>query len=454
MSETAAVPAEGQAKNWWDGVKPYIEKAPIAAFFLGISSGFPYAMIGATLTTRLAQDNIEKSTVTAFALAFLVYNLKFLWAWVVDGVRLPLLGRLGQRVSWLILSGILVMAAVANLALQDPGANIAQTAVAAILVGVAGATFDIVIDAYRIEILEPRQLGVGSGMSQYGWRIGSVAAGALALVLAARVGWEAAYLACAAFALPAMITGLVFGEPRRRREPTEKKGLGEAWAAIIGPFAEFFKRHGAWLVLLFILLHKIGDTLANLVLRLLLDDMGYTNDEIAIYDVGVGFWAYLIGIFVGGVLYARIGMKKSVLISLILMGVSNLSFAALAAAGQSNLGLAATIGFENFASGIGGVVVVAYFSALCNLRFTASQYALISAAASVVGRVLTGTTAGALVEGFGYVNFYLLTTVAALPGIILFWLMMRSGLVDSSIGDAGVVGEGDVPDKPSPAAAR
>jgi PAT family beta-lactamase induction signal transducer AmpG len=439
----AAVAVDGQATTWWDGVKPYLEKAPIAAFFLGISSGFPYAMIGATLTTRLAQDNIEKSTVTAFALAFLVYNLKFLWAWVVDGVHVPLLGRLGQRVSWLILSGILVMAAVANLAFQDPGANIAQTAVAAILVGVAGATFDIVIDGYRIEILEPRQLGVGSGMSQYGWRIGSVAAGALALVLAARVGWEVAYLACALFAIPAMLTGLVVGEPERHREPTAKKGLAELWAAIIGPFKEFFQRHGAWLVLLFILLHKIGDTLANLVLRLLLDDMGYTNDEIAIYDVGVGFWAYLIGIFVGGVLYAKIGMKRSVLISLILMGVSNLSFALLAAAGHSNIGLAATIGFENFASGIGGVVVVAYFSALCNLRFTASQYALISAAASVVGRVLTGTTAGALVESFGYVSFYLLTTVAALPGIVLFWAMMRSGLVDSSIGTAGVVGEGD-----------
>ena len=426
------------------GIRPYTEAAPIAAFFLGVSSGFPYAMIGATLTTRLAQDDITKSTVTAFALAFLVYNLKFLWAWVVDGVRLPVLGRLGQRVSWLIFSGVLVMAAVANLAFQDPSANIFQTAVAAILVGVAGATFDIVIDGYRIEILEPRQLGVGSGMSQYGWRIGSVAAGALALVLAARVGWEAAYMACAAFALPAMLTGLLMGEPERHRPPTEKRGLADTWASIVGPFIEFFQRRGAWLVLLFILLHKIGDTLANLVLRLLLDDMGYSNDEIAIYDVGFGFWAYLIGIFVGGILYAQIGMKRSVLISLVLMGVSNLSFALLAAAGHSNWGLAATIGFENFASGIGGVVVVAYFSALCDLRFTASQYALISAAASVVGRVLTGTTAGTLVEEFGYVNFYLMTTAAALPGIILFWLMMRSGLVDSSIGDAGVEGEGDV----------
>jgi MFS transporter, PAT family, beta-lactamase induction signal transducer AmpG len=443
MSDQASTAPGGWRAVLPAGVRPYSEAAPIAALFLGVSSGFPYAMIGATLTTRLAQDDITKSTVTAFALAFLVYNLKFLWAWIVDGVRIPLLGRLGQRVSWLILAGILVMAAVANLAVQQPTADIYQTAIAAILVGAAGATFDIVIDGYRIELLEPRQLGVGSGMSQYGWRIGSTAAASLALLLAARVGWEVAYIACAAFALPAMITGLVMGEPKRHREPSERKGMAELWASIAGPFVEFFRRSGAFIVLLFILLHKIGDTLANLVLRLLLDDLGFSNDEIAFYDVGVGFWALLAGIFVGGLLYAQIGMKRSVLISLVLMGVSNLSFAALAAAGHSNIGLAATIGFENFASGIGGVTVVAYFSALTDLRFTASQYALISAAASIVGRVLTGTTAGALVESFGYVNFYLMTTIVAVPGIVLFWWMMRAGLVDASIGSAGKVGEGD-----------
>jgi len=435
------------------GVRPYFEGAPIAAFFLGLSSGAPFAMIAATLTTRLAQEGITKSTVTAFSLAFLVYNLKFLWAWIVDGVRLPLLGRLGQRVSWLIFAGLLVIAAITNLAFQDPSADIFSTAIAAILVGVAGATFDIVIDGYRIELLEPRQLGVGSGMSQYGWRIGSVTAGALALVLAARIGWEWAYFACAAFALPAMITGLVMGEPARHRDPTERKGLAETFSSIIGPFSEFFRRSGAFLVLLFILLHKIGDTLANLVLRLLLDDLGYSNDEIALYDVGFGFWAYLIGIFIGGVLYSQIGMKRSVLLSLVLMGVSNLSFAALAAAGHSNWGLAGTMAFENIASGIGGVVVVAYFSALTDLRFTATQYALISAASSIVGRFLTGTTAGTLVEEMGYVNFYLLTTAAALPGIILFWLMMRAGLIDASIGSAGKEGEGDARrDAPQPGA--
>jgi PAT family beta-lactamase induction signal transducer AmpG len=426
-----------QRRSLGDAIRPYFEKESLAAFFLGISSGFPYAMIGATLTTRLAQDGIDKKTVTAFTLAFLVYNLKIFWAWIIDGVHLPLIGRIGQRVSWMIVCGVLVAAAVVNLALVDPRADIGATVIAAVLVGAAGATFDIVIDAYRIETLKPYQLGTGSGMSQYGWRIGSAGAGALALVVAARSGWSAAYIACAALALPAVVTALVMGEPERHREPAARKGLGEVWASIVGPFAEFFRRSGALLVLLFILVHKIGDTLANLTFRLLFDDLGFSNDEIAIYDVGVGFWAYLIGIFIGGVAYAKLGLKRSVLVALVLMAVSNLSFAALAAAGHSNAAMAGAIGFENIASGFGGVVVVAYFSALCDLRFTAAQYALISAGASVVGRFLTGTTAGAMIEAMGYVDFYLLTTLLALPGVVLFWWMSRVGLVDAAMGTAG-----------------
>lgn len=436
-----AVPAEG--RSLWGSVKPYLEKESLAAFFLGISSGFPYAMIGATLTTRLAQDDIEKSTITAFTLAFLVYNFKMLWAWIVDGVRIPVLGRLGQRVSWMLVAGVLVIAAVTNLALVDPADNIRATVIAAVLVGFAGATFDIVIDAYRIETLQPYQLGTGSGMSQYGWRIGAAGAGSLALVVSARYGWSAAYLACAGLALPAMLTALIMGEPARRKVVAARRGAAEVWSSIVGPFVEFFKRHGAWLVLLFILVHKIGDTLANLTFRLLFDDLGFTNDEIAIYDVGIGFWAYLIGVFIGGVAYAKLGLKRSVLLSLVLMGISNLSFAALAAAGHSNWGMAGAIGFENVASGYGGVVVVAYFSALCDLRFTAAQYALISAGASIVGRFVTGTTAGSLIEEFDYVTFYLITTVLALPGIVLFWWMSRTGLVDAAMGTAGEVGEGD-----------
>ncbi|HEV2432285.1 MAG TPA: MFS transporter [Burkholderiales bacterium] len=422
------------------GLRLYLEPAPLAALFLGVSSGFTFAMIGATLSTRLAQHGITRSAVTAFALTFLAYNFKFLWAPIVDNVRLPVIGRFGQRRSWLWLVGVLAMAAVAFLGIADPQEALYLVAIAAILVGVAGATFDIIIDAYRIELLEPRQLGAGSGMSQYGWRIGAAAAGALALVLAHRLGWAAAYIACAAFALPAMLVGVVMGEPARHREPARPHGAMEALVAYFSPLLEFLGRQGAIVVLLFVLIHKIGDTLANLTLRLLFQDLGFTNDEVAFYDVGIGFGALLVGVFVGGVLYARLGMKRSVLVSLILMAVSNLSFAALAAAGHTNVGMAAAVGFENFASGIGGVTVVAYLSALCNLRFTATQYALLSALASIAGRFLTGTSAGALIDAMGYVNFYLLTTVVALPGVVLFWFMIRSGLADLSIGSAGKEG--------------
>jgi PAT family beta-lactamase induction signal transducer AmpG len=420
----SALPAPAPA-TWsgrlFEGMRPYLEAAPLAAALLGISSGFCFAMIAATLTSRLAQYGVRKSAVTAFALTFLAYNFKFLWAPLVDTVRLPVLGRFGQRRSWLWLVGLLVMAAVVYLGSLDPVSQLPQVATAAILVGVAGATFDIVIDAYRIELLEPRQLGVGSGMSQYGWRIGSASAGALALVVAARYGWFAAYSACALFALPAMLVGLVMGEPSRRRPPPPVAGVVATVVAFFSPLTEFLRRPGALVVLAFVLVHKIGDTLANLTLRLLFEDLKFTNDEIAFYDVAIGFAALLAGVFVGAAMYAAIGMKRSVFVSLVLMVISNLSFAMLAAYGHSNLGMAGAIGFENFASGIGGVAVVAYLSAL----------------ASIAGRFLTGTTAGALIEALGYVNFYLLTTLVALPGVALYGYMIKSGLADVSIGTAG-----------------
>ncbi|HEV8109146.1 MAG TPA: MFS transporter, partial [Burkholderiales bacterium] len=404
---------------WLRGLRPYLEPAPLAALFLGVSSGFAFAMIGATLTTRLAQYGFSRSAVTAFTLTFLAYNLKFLWAPIIDQVRLPLIGRFGQRRSWLWLTGALVMVAVACLGIADPRDSLAAFAFMAVAMAFAGATFDIIIDAYRIELLEPRQLGAGSGMSQYGWRIGATAAGALALVLAQRLGWTAAYVACAVFALPAMLVGVFMGEPARHREPAKSHGVAQALVAYFSPILEFLARQGALVVLLFVLIHKIGDTLANLTLRLLFQELGFTNDEVAFYDVGVGFVALLLGILVGGILYSRLGMKRSVMWSLILMAVSNLSFAVLAAAGHTNIGMAAAVGFENFASGIGGVTVVAYLSALCNLRFTATQYALLSAFASIVGRVVSGTSAGGMIDAMGYVNYYLLTTLIALPGVFL-----------------------------------
>ena len=411
-------------------LEPYMESAPLAAFFLGISSGFPFALRGATLTTRLAQDGISKSSVTAFALTFLAYNFKPLWAPMVDSVSLPLIAKYGQRRSWLWFVSSLLTCAIFALGLADPRHTLAAVAISAVAVGVFGATLDIVIDAYRIELLEPSQLGVGSGMSQYGWRIGAASAGAFALLIAQEYGWSVAYIASVIFVLPAILVGVFLGEPARNCERVVPRGRFQGIFEYFSPLLEFIRRQGAWVVLFFILIHKIGDTLANLTLRLLFDDLGFSNEEIAFYDVGFGFIAFLLGIFFGGLLFSRLGLKRSVFISLVLMAVSNCSFAALALIGKSNFGMAAAVGFENFASGIGGVTVVAYLSALCNLRFTATQYALLSALASIAGRVLTGTLAGGLIIEIGYVGFYILTTIIAVPGVILFWYMIQKGLVD------------------------
>lgn len=419
-----------------DSIAPYLERAPLGALLLGLASGFPFAMIAATLTTRLAEAGIDKKAVTAFALTFLLYNFKFLWAPLVDAVRLPLIAdRLGQRRAWLVLLALLVMAAVTWLGAVDPVASLPMMVAAALAVAFLGATFDIVIDAFRIESLRPDQLGAGSGMSQYGWRLGSAGAGALALVVAERAGWPAAYAAAALFALPALAAAWLLGEPARHTaalaaapQAPHTPLAQRLHQALIAPIADFVMRRNGWIVLLFILVHKLGDTLANLSLRLLFNDLGFSKDEVAAYDVGFGLVATLVGIFVGGLLYARIGMLRAVMLSLVLMMISNLSFAGLAALGHSNAAMAAAIGFENFASGIGGVAVVAYLSWLCNLRFTATQYALLSAMASILGRFLSGTTAGALIETLGFVHFYLLTTLLALPGVLLFaWLSRQEG---------------------------
>lgn len=419
--------------NWFDSVRPYLERAPIGALLLGLSSGAPFAMIASTLTTRLAESGIDKKAVTAFALTFLLYNFKFLWAPAVDRIALPGLARaIGQRRAWLLVIAAGTAGAILWMGAVNPASDIGLMVAAALATAFFGASFDIVIDAYRIESLTPEQLGVGSGMSQYGWRLGSAGAGALALLVADRAGWNMGYMAATIFVVPALIAGVILGEPPRREaaiatESNRLSGLARAKAAIVEPLADFLTRPAAGLVLAFIVFHKLGDTLANLTLRLLLNDLGFTKSEVATFDVGFGLIATLVGIFVGGIVYTRLGMMRAVMLSLILMAVSNLSFAILATGGHSNPGLAATIGFENFSSGVGGVAVVAYLSWLCDLRFTATQFALLSAMSSILGRFIQGTTAGALVESLGFVQFYILTTVLALPGIFLFWLLMRRG---------------------------
>ncbi|HEY5711365.1 MAG TPA: MFS transporter [Allosphingosinicella sp.] len=547
MNEASATASPGLADRMVAGLKPYLGKAPLTAFFVGISSGLPFTLLAATLTQRLSEGGIERKTISAFALVLLIYSIKWAWAPIVDRVRLPFSNSFGQRRTWLMLCAAAVVGAIVLLARADPADGPQKMLLAALILGFAGATYDIVIDAYRIELLEPEQLGAGSGMSQYGWRIGAFLAGTIALAGAARVDWTFGYIACAPLALSAVIVSLWAGEPKRHklREWPQRAGAGSylkflvaiplilaaafgldtllgtnilfriaifgliypivdltvrrahdigwsghvAWLLllpplvaltanltlfwlalalvaallltlafkpgsgqvnrfgdapealakrdVVGPMVEFFRRKGAWLVLIFVLVHKIGDTMANLMVRDLFVTQGFSRAEILFADVWVGFFCLLVGIFVGGMVYASMGMKRAVLVSLLLMGISNLSFAILAEIGRSVPMMAFTMGFENFASGVGGVAVVAFLSAVCSLRFTATQFAMLSASAAIVGRFLTGSLAGRLIDSMGYPNFYLLTTALAVPGILLFWWMIRSGLVDASIGSAG-----------------
>jgi PAT family beta-lactamase induction signal transducer AmpG len=433
-----------RAATMFAAIKPFFEPAPLGAMALGMASGLPYAMIASTLTTRLAESGIDKKSVTAFGLALLVYSFKPLWAPLVDRGRVPLLAALvGQRRAWLLVGMAMATAAIIWLGALDPASSIGMVALAAVAVGFAGATLDIVIDAIRIEWLRADQMGAGSGMTQYGWRMGSYLAGAGALVIAARAGWSLAYLAAPLLFLPALVAAFWLGEPARPDAPNSGRGLRAALRdSILAPLADFMTRRGAWLVLLFVLLHKIGDTVCQLSVRLFYNDLGFTKDEVAFYDVSLGLFGYLGGVFLGGLLYKRMGLTGSVLLSLALMAVSNLAYAGLAVIGHDVWALAATQGFENLASGIGGVTIGAWLALLCDRRFTATQFALLSSAAAIAGRAFSSGTAGALIESLGYVDFYLLTTLLALPGIAIFAYMMRAGLVDDALPPDNAVSSG------------
>ncbi len=430
------------AKSWPDslaaGVRPYFEPAPLAALLLGISSALIYTMLAATMTQRLSEAGINRKSISAFALALSLYSFKPFWAPFIDRWNIPILAKLiGQRRSLLLVIGAATALALINLALPNPKSEIGTLAVSALIAGFCGASFDIVIDAYRIELLQPHQLGSGAGMSQYGWRMGAFFAASLALYVATRANWTIAYMSCAIFVLPAILASFVMGEPSQHLPPKPSTTIAQFFENLLSPFIEFLTREGGAVVLAFVLVSRIGDTMSNLMVRDLMHTLGYTKPEILYGDVWVGQLALLAGIFAGGVIYAKIGLKYAVLISLVLMPCVNFGFGILSTIGHNMPVMMAVNGFENFGAGVSGVVMVAYLSALCNLNYTASQFALLSSAAAIIGRFATAGSAGALIDSLGYFNFYVLTALLSLPGILIYLGMLRSGLVDKSIGGAG-----------------
>lgn len=431
---------------------PYRRKMPFVAFLLGISSGFPLTLLLGTMTFWLSKVGIEKSTI-GFAIGLTTpYTLKFLWAPLVDKLPIPLLSAwLGQRRAWLyVVQGLLVLA-LWQLGTANPSNdNIGTFAMWAIIVAFLSATQDIVIDAYRIEILADEEIAHGTAMNQFGYRTGNLLAGAGTIYLASTegydVGWAMAYGLTSFLVLPAAIGALWAGAGRF--DPSSARAAGQSFfnwltETVVNPFREFLGRKGAVLILLFVLIYKVGDAMGQGMLNPMIVELGFSDTEFITINKFVGFAALIIGSALGGPFIAWLGMGRALFISGLLMMLSNFLFVLLAIVGHSPLMLAIAVGTENLTSGIGLTVFVTYLSGLSNLAYTATQFALLSSFAAV-GRTWLATPSGYLAENLGWVGFWIFTVVVAAPGMVLLWLLWRKGFVVETVRQTGD-GEGSDP---------
>lgn len=419
---------------------PYRRRMPLTAFLLGISSGFPLTLLLGTMTYWLSKVGVDKSTI-GFAIGLTTpYTLKFLWAPLVDRLPLPILTRaFGQRRGWLFFIQLLLFLALWQLGGSDPANNIGLFAVWAIVVAFLSATQDIIIDAYRIEILSEEELPHGTAMNQFGYRTGNLIAGVVTVWLASTegfdLGWAMAYGLTGFLVIPAAIAALFAGPGKFVAQAA--RGAGVAFGpwlktAVLDPFIEFLGRRGAVLILAFVLVYKVGDAMGQGMLNPMIVELGFTDTEFITINKFVGIAALFMGSALGAPFIAWLGMGRALFVSGALMMFSNLLFAVLANVGHSPLMLALAVGTENLTSGIGLTVFVTYLSGLSNLAYTATQFALLSSFAAV-GRTWLATPAGYLAEGLGWVGFWLFTVVVALPGMILLWILWRKGFVVESL---------------------
>lgn len=383
---------------------------------LGFASGLPLALTGGTLQAWLSDKGFDISTIGLFTIVSLPYTLKFLWSPLMDRYSLPFLGR---RRGWMLVTQLLLTVAIFAMALSDPLKTPLIIAIIAFFLAFTSASQDIVFDAYRTDLLNEKERGLGVGVTVTGYRIAMLVSGSLALIFADHIGWHVTYLLLALIMGSALIATFISPEPDNDHYslPTT---LSEA---IYGPLKNFFSRKGAILFLVLVVLYKLGDAFAGtLTTAFLLKGPGFSLTDVGTINKGLGLCATLGGALAGGALMSRMSLYGSLMTFGIMQAVSNLSFMLVAIIGKSYPAMIFAIGFENLSGGMGTSAFVALIMAACDKRYSATQYALLTSMASLA-RVFAGPPSGYIVETTGWTIFFLLTTFAAFPGLILLFFM-------------------------------
>lgn len=415
-------------------VKVFESRKMAALSLLGFSSGLPYLLTSNTLKAWMTVENVDLTAIGLFSLVGIPYSLKFLWSPIIDRFSLPFLGR---RRGWLIVMQIGLVLGIAAMAFGQPKEALQLLAINALIVAFFSATQDIAVDAYRTDVLEELELGAGAAVFVAGYRGALVITASVALILADRMPWKSVYLLMAAFMLVGILGTLIAPEPRIKIQPPES-----IRDAVILPFAEIFQRLGgkrALLSLVFIVLYKLGDSfLSNMSLPFLLK-AGFTKTDVGAIQGGMGIIASIVGALVGGAVLSKIGINRSLWVFGILQAVSNLTYYVLALAGKNYQVMVLAINIEQFCGGLGNAAFLGFFMSLCNPRFSATQFALLSSFMAI-SRDLLASPGGLIAQKTGWPAFFLISIAAAIPGLLLLpffapWnskpgTMKRPGLED------------------------
>ena len=377
---------------------------------VGFSGGIPLGLTGGTLQAWMASEKVDLTLIGLFSLVGLPYTLKFIWAPLMDRYVPPFLGR---RRGWLFVTQIALAGAIAAMAFSNPVIAPGAMAVMALAVSFSSASQDIVIDAYRTELLSESERGAGSALYIMGYRLAMIVSGALALILSDHIPWSSVYLIMAGCIGVGVIASLFGPEPILKE--TAPKTLA---IAVWGPFVEYFKRRGAFEILLFIVFYKLGDVLTGMMTTPFMIQIGFTKTDIGAVNKGLGVFATIIGTLTGGALMARFGMRRSLWTFGIMQALSNLCFMILAYMGHHYPTMVSAIVIENLCSGMGTAAFSAFLMSLCNTKFTATQYALLTSFMAF-SRVFITAPSGWMAKNLGWEHYFLFTSMMAIPGLFL-----------------------------------